>query len=187
MRIDDILRSARRHVPTLAAVVMTLLPACRQPPPPPVQPADFETPAAAEVLREVMQEAKDTQQAPQVGVIVLGPQLQDSTPEFRAQFTDSGLQWFSSENLTNVWVGPVARVIEKTTKLQPLQLQLFSVEKLADGAEEIVAAWAFEDKMVRRRYRATAQSGGGWSIQPLEIVEEKKGVPSPFAPPATEP
>mgnify|MGYP006157314425 CR=1 FL=1 len=38
---------------------------------------------------------------------------------------------------------------------------------------EVVAAWAFEDRMVRRRYLATPATGGSWSVQALEIVEQR--------------
>ncbi len=176
-----------RGLALLAAGLLALLPACRQPPPPPFQPTEYETPAATAVLRQVLGDAIAAGSAAQVGIIVLGPQLEDSTPAFREPFADTGLRWFSAKDMTNVWVGPVARVIEKSTKLQPLQLQLFSVESRPDGAQDIVAAWAFEDKMVRRRYLATpAATGEGWTVQPLEIVEEKKGAPTP-APAADQP
>ena len=36
-----------------------------------------------------------------------------------------------------------------------------------------VRAWAFEDRMVRRRYLATPATGGSWSVQALEIVEQR--------------
>lgn len=182
MRIDALLPVFRQRLAWMAALVFTLMAACRQPPPP-VDPAAFETPAAATVLRHVMQEARAAGNTAQVGVIVLGPRLEDSTPEFRAQFQDAGLQWFSTDNLTHVWVGTVARVIEKTTKLQPLQLQIYSVENRDDGAQEVIAAWAFEDKMVRRRYLATPQTDGGWHVEALEVVEEKKGKTPPFVQP----
>ena len=99
--------------------------------------------------------------------------MRDSTPAFRAKFPEAGLQWFSTQSLATVWVGPMARVVEKSTQLQPFQLQVFSVTPSPDGTQEIIAAWAFEDRMLRRRYRATPAPNGQWDVQPLDVIEQK--------------
>ena len=157
----------------LLAACLCLLTAisCRKPPEP-VNPAEFETPAAVAVLHQVLKDAGDAAAAAKVGVIMLGPRLEDVTPEFRGKFADTGHAWHAGKDMTQVWIGPVARIIEKESKLQPIQLQILSVEKTGDGVEEIVAGWAYEDRMLRRRYRAT-KNGDEWTIQPLEVIDQK--------------
>lgn len=144
---------------------------------PPFDPSPYETPSALAVLREVLREAREAQAISTVGVVMLGEKLNDSTPAFRAALKDTGIQWHPGADITQVWIGPIARVIEKTSKLQPIQLQVVSVSKRdaasSASAEEVVAAWAFEDRMVRRRYLATPATGGSWSVQALEIVEQR--------------
>lgn len=161
----------------LTAAWLVPLTACRRPSPPAFDAAPYETPASAAVLRQVLGEAKVAGAESKIGVIVLGKNLNDATPAFRQQFADTGIEWHPGTDMTQVWVGPIARVVEKKSKLQPVQLQVVSVAKRdpasAAGPEEVVAAWAFEDRMVRRRYLATAGTDGIWSIQLLETIDQK--------------
>ncbi|MFN0129363.1 MAG: hypothetical protein ACKV19_22075 [Verrucomicrobiales bacterium] len=147
---------------------------------PPFDSTPYETPAAAAVLRQVLAEAKAAQAESKVGIIVLGDRLHDASPAFRQHLADTGIEWHAGNEMTQVWIGPIARVVEKKSKLQPIQLQVASVTKRdpasATGPEEVVAAWAFEDRMARRRYLATADGQGGWTIQKLETLEEKPQV-----------
>lgn len=160
----------------LAALLVTLT-GCGRKSAPPFDATHYETPAAAAVLRHVLAEARATQADSKVGVIVLGERLNDASPGFRQQLSDAGIIWHPGTDMTQVWVGPIARVVEKTSKLQPLQLQVVSVTKrdpsAAGSAEEVVAAWAYEDRMVRRRYLATPGPAGIWSVQPLETIDQK--------------
>jgi len=157
--------------------LLLVLPACGRKQPPAFDPAPYETPAAAAVLRQVLEEARAAQADAQVGVIVLGERLHESTLAFRQQFSDTGITWHPGSDLTQVWVGTIARVIEKKSKLQPLQLQVVSVTRRDPAspvsAEEVVAAWAFEDRMVRRRYLASPGAAGAWTIQTLETIDQK--------------
>lgn len=159
------------------AILLLALNACGRRKEPAFDPAPYESPAAVAVLRHVLAEARAAQADSKVGIIVLGERLHDATPAFRQQFADTGITWHSGTDMTQVWVGPVARVIEKSTKLQPIQLQVTSVTSRNPGqtpsAHEVVAAWAYEDRMVRRRYLATPASNGTWTIQTLETIEQK--------------
>ena len=161
----------------LLAALLLVLTACGRKPAPAFDPAPYETASAAAVLRQVLSEARAAQADAKVGVIVLGDRLHESSPAFRAQFSDTGITWHPGSDLTQVWVGTIARVIEKKSKLQPLQLQVVSVTRRDPASlsspEEVVAAWAFEDRMVRRRYLATPGTDGTWSIQPLETIDQK--------------
>jgi hypothetical protein len=163
----------------MAATLLTLS-ACGRKPEPPFDPAPYQTPGAAAVLRHVLAEARAAQADSKVGIIVLGERLNDATPEFCRQFEDTGITWHRGADMTQVWVGPVARVIEKSSKLQPLQLQVVSATKRdpssASSPEEVVAAWAFEDRMARRRYLATPGADGAWTIQKLATLEQKPQV-----------
>ena len=161
----------------LLAIALLALTACGGRDEPAFDPAPYETPAAAAVLRQVLVEARAAQADSKVGIIVVGERMNDATAAFRQRFADTGITWHPGADMTQVWVGPVARVIEKTTKLQPIQLQVTSVTprdpaKTA-GAAEVVAAWAYEDRMLRRRYLATPAADGTWTIQTLETLEQK--------------
>jgi hypothetical protein len=161
----------------LVAGALLALSACGRKAAPPFDPAPYETPAAAAVLRQVLADARATQADSRVGVVVLGEQMNDATPSFRATLADTGIEWHPGTDMTQVWVGTIARVIEKKSKLQPIQLQVVSVTKRdpasATSAEEVVAAWAYEDRMARRRYLATPASGGAWTLQVLETLDQK--------------
>jgi len=165
---------------SIFAILLTALSACTRDAPPAFDPTPFETPAAAAVLRHLLAETKAAGVDARVGVIVLGDRLHDGTARFREQFADTGIAWHPGSEMTQVWVGPVARVIEKSSKLQPLQLQVASVTKRDPAnpasAEEVVAAWGFEDRMVRRRFLATPGHGAEWVIQTLETLEQKPQV-----------
>ena len=169
-----------RLFPTLFCLLtglLLMLTACGRRPAPVFDATPYETPAAAAVLRQVLAEARAAQADAKVGVIVLGERLNDATPAFRQQFTDTGITWHPGSDMTQVWVGAIARVIEKKSKLQPIQLQVVGVTKrdpaAGASAEEVVAAWAFEDRMVRRRYLATPAADGTWTIQTLETIDQK--------------
>ena len=157
--------------------LLLMLTACGRKPAPVFDATPYETPAAAAVLRQVLAEARAAQADSKVGVIVLGERLNDATPAFRQRFSDTGVAWHPGSDMTQVWVGTIPRVIEKKSKLQPIQLQVVSVTKRdpasATSAEEVVAAWAYEDRMVRRRYLATPGPDGAWTIQTLETIDQK--------------
>jgi len=161
---------------SLAASLLTLN-ACSRRAAPPFDPQPYESAAAAAVLRHVLAEARTAQADAKVGIIVVGERLNDASETFRQQLADPGITWHPGTHMTQVWVGPVARVIEKSSKLQPLQLQIHSVTQRdpanPNSPEEIVAAWAYEDRMVRRRYLATPADNGSWSIQTLETIDQK--------------
>jgi hypothetical protein len=163
----------RGHLFLLVAAGLLSGSGCQRKKEPPFDAADYETPAAEAVLHRLLKDEAEARKEAKVGVIVLGEQMRDSTPAFRAKFPEAGLQWFSSGSLATVWVGPVARVVEKSTQLQPFQLQIFSVSSRNDGAQEVIAAWAYEDRMVRRRYLATPTPGGQWDVKPLDVLEQK--------------
>lgn len=166
-----------RHAFLSLALACLAFPACGRKKAPPFDPAPYETPAVAATLRHVLNEAKEAGVAAKVGIIVFGGKMHDSTPAFRAQFADTGIDWHEGKDMTQVWVGPIARVIERKSKLQPVQLQVSGVELREPGQpggpQEITAAWAFEDRMMRRRYAATPGENGAWKIEPREIVEQK--------------
>jgi len=163
----------------LALLVGSLLTlaACGRKAVPPFDHAPYETAAAAAVLRQALAEARADGAESKVGVIVLGERMNDATPAFCGILADTGIAWHSGADMTQVWVGPVARIVEKKSKLQPIQLQVVSVMKRdpssAAGAEEVVAAWAYEDRMARRRYLATPAASGTWTLQTLETLEQK--------------
>jgi len=174
---------ARRSLFPLLTVVLLAGPllaltACQRKAEPPFDPRPYETPSARAVLRHLLAEAlEQTPDAPKVGVIVLGENLRDATPDFRSSLADTGIEWHPGSAMTQVWVGPIARIIEKNSKLQPIQLQVVSVTKRdpsePDSPEEVVAAWAYEDRMKRQKFLATPAASGSWSLQPLEILEER--------------
>jgi hypothetical protein len=155
------------------ALWSAVLGSCQPKVPEPLDRAVFETAASEAVLRKVLKEADTVFREAKVGAIFLGARLESASPEFLARFQDVGLRWFTASDMSQVWVGPKARVIEKSSKLQPLQLQVLSVELRFDGALEIVAAWAFEERMQRKRYLARVEGDGKWLVQPLEVIEEK--------------
>jgi hypothetical protein len=146
---------------------------CRRESVPPVDRGKLETASSEAVLRRVLADADEPAREAKIGIIVLGPRLEDSTPEFRSRLADLGIPWVSSLRMTQVWVGPVARVIDRETQLQPLQLQVAEVEARADGARETIAGWAYGDRMERRRYLAKPRPDGSWEIEPLELVDHK--------------
>lgn len=166
-----------RHAFLSWVLLCLTLPSCGKKNATPFDPTTYETPAVAATLHHVLTEAKAAGVEAKVGIIVLGARMHDTTPAFREHFGDTGITWHAGSDMTQVWVGPIARVIEKTSKLQPVQLQVSEVEwrdaTQPNGAQEIVAAWAFEDRMVRRRYVATPETTGSWKIEPREIVEQK--------------
>jgi hypothetical protein len=133
----------------------------------------FETPAAEAVLRRVAADAEAARSRARIGIIVLGERMEDASPAFREKFSDLGLPLVTSARMTEVWIGPVARVIDRETKFQPLQFQIMSVEPRSDGAHEVVAAWAFEDRMERRRYLAKPSADGHWTVEPLDVIARK--------------
>jgi hypothetical protein len=175
MNFREIRGSSFRFVGLFLLVAAGLLSGsgCQRKKEPPFAAADYETPAAEAVLHRLLKDEAEARKDAKVGVIVLGEQMKDSTPAFRERFPEAALQWFSTQSLATVWVGPIARVVEKSTQLQPFQLQVFSVTSSPDGTQEIIAAWAFEDRMLRRRYRATPAPNGHWNVQPLDVIEQK--------------
>jgi hypothetical protein len=165
--------ATRRLALAFAAFAALAIPACRREAEPPFDPADYETPAAEAVLRRLLEDTTEERKPAKVGVIVLGERMKDSTPAFRQKFPDTGLEWFSAASLTTVWVGPVPRVVERSTQLQPFQLQVSSVSRRDHGAVEVVAAWAYEERMMRRRFLVTEPAAGPPTVQPLEIIDQK--------------
>jgi hypothetical protein len=75
--------------------------------------------------------------------------------------------------MTQVWIGAEARVIDRETQLQPLQLQLREVDVRPDGSRETIAGWAFGNRMERRRYLSRPQADGSWRVEPLELIDRK--------------
>ncbi len=174
------MRNLSLPVVLMCAGLLVLAACGRKQPAAPFDPSPYETRAAAAVLRHVLAEAREAKAEAKVGVIVVGDRLHDSSEAFRGQFADTGIEWHPGSDMTQVWVGPIARVVEKKSKLQPLQLQVASVARRdpasATGPEEVVAAWAYEDRMARRRYLATPAADGAWTIQTLETLEVKPQV-----------
>ncbi|MGI8601622.1 MAG: hypothetical protein ACR2OZ_01350 [Verrucomicrobiales bacterium] len=156
---------------TLAALA-GLTVACHRKQPPPIDTSKFELPAVEAVVRRVFADAEPAGEA-KVGIIVFSERMKDSSQEFRGRLSDLGLPLVSSSRMTQVWVGPVARVVDRETNFQPLQLQITSVEPREDSVREIVAAWAFGDKMERRRYLARPSTDGKWTVEPLEVIASK--------------
>jgi hypothetical protein len=146
---------------------------CRRETAPPVDRAKIETASSEAVLRRVVADADESARKAGIGIIVLGPRLEDTTPEFRNRLADVGIPWVSSLRMTQVWVGQTARVIDRETKLQPLQLQIAAVEARPDGSQETIAGWAFGERMERRRYLARSRPDGTWEIERLELIDQK--------------
>ncbi len=143
-----------------------------------VAPADhaaLETPMGEAVARFLLTEADDARQRAKLAVIVVGEGMEDASAAFRARFADTGLTFVEGSSLTQVWVGPEARIVEKKSGLQPIQLQLTSATRRPDGGWEIIAAWAYGDRFVRKRYVASQPTGesGPWKIEALEVIAEK--------------
>lgn len=164
---------SRRRLLHTAAAAGGLLAACRRgEPPPPVDRPTLESEASAAVLRHLAQEAVSAAPRAELAIIVLGPAMEDASGQFRQRLSDLPLPLVSSERMTTYWVGPVARVMDRESQKQPLQLQIFSVEARPDGSREVVAAWAFEDRMRKKRF-LVRPAAGSWDIQPLETLAEK--------------
>ena len=143
-----------------------------------VAPADhamLESPMGEAVVRFMLTEADDVRQRAKLAVLVIGEGMEESSAAFRARFGDAGLNLVDGSTLTKVWVGPEARIVEKKSGLQPLQLQLTSATRRTDGGWEVIAAWAYGDRFVRKRYVASQPAGesGPWKIEPLELIAEK--------------
>jgi hypothetical protein len=157
---------------TVASLVFSSA-GCRRAEPERVDKSKLETPATEAVLRRVAADAEEALSRAKIGIIVLGEQLEDSSSGFREKFSNLGIPLVTSSRMTQVWVGPIARVVDRETKFQPLQFQITSVEPRADGPQEVIAAWAFEDRMERRRYLAKPDANGTWTVEPLEVIAKK--------------
>jgi hypothetical protein len=157
------------------ALIFFSLVACERPGTPGrADPSQFETEAGEAVLRQVMVDAAIVKDKTKIAILVLGERMDDSTPEFRARFASWGYKFITGSQMSKVWVGNHARVVEKESGLQPLQLQLSQVRRQGDGSEEFSAAWAYGEQMQRRRYVAKKDpSTAAWVVEAKEILEQK--------------
>jgi hypothetical protein len=100
--------------------------------------------------------------------------MDDCTPAFRARFENTGYQFIGGQQMSKVWVGNHARVVERSSGLQPLQLQLLPAKRQGDGSDEYAAAWAYGEQMTRRRYVAKKDPASQkWLVEAKEIMEQK--------------
>jgi hypothetical protein len=158
----------RRH---LLLLTTALLAACNPHRRPPVDPATLQTPAAEAVLRYVITTCPAKAQA-KFAVIGIGENLGQPRPDFVEKFKDvEGLEFLEHTRVVAGMAGGKSRRFDEKTEQPVLEVQISSITEPKNGVQEAVAAWAFKDDAVRKRYEVKAKEGGGFDIKELETIE----------------
>lgn len=147
-----------------------LLAACNPNRRPPVDPEPLQSPAAEAVLRHVIATCPVIKEA-ELAVIGIGDSLAQARPEFVERFKDvKGLEFLEHTRVVAGMAGGKSRRYDEKTDKPVLELQVSQVTGPKDGVQQIVAAWAFKDDAVRKRYEVTPKTGGGFDIKELETI-----------------
>ncbi len=147
-----------------------LLAACNPNRRPPVDPEALQSPAAEAVLRHVIATCPAIKEV-ELAVIGIGDTLAQARPDFVERFKDvSGLEFLDHIRVVAGVAGGKSRRYDEKTDKPVLELQISQMTGPKDSVQQAVAAWAFKDDAVRKRYEVTPKTGGGFEIKELEAI-----------------
>lgn len=139
-------------------------------------PRTVETDAGAAVFRQLMADCPYT--TPERPVcLTIGPGQTALSPAFKDRFADLKDRLLAHNQIAVTVLSGKARVQQKstTTTAGPLVLLLqVSEMKSTGGGYEAIAAWAFKDDLMRRKYLVTPEADGKFKVTAGDIIEEKK-------------
>lgn len=139
---------------------------------PPIDPGPLQTPAAEAVLRHVLATCPVKAEA-KMAVIGIGEALAEARPDFVEKFKDvPGLEFLPHIRVVAGMAGGKSRRYDEKTELPVLELQMGEITAPdKDGVQKAVAAWAFKDDAVRKRYEVKPKADGGFEVKELENIE----------------
>ena len=139
-------------------------------------PRTVETEAGAAVVRQLIDDCP-YKAADRPMCLTLGPAQLAVSPAFKEKFPEFKDRLLAHNQVAVTVLGDKARVQQKSTGLVagPLVLLLqISEMNSASGGYEAIAAWAFKDDLMRRKYIVTAQPDGSFKATAGDILEQKK-------------
>ncbi len=139
-------------------------------------PRTVETDAGAAVVRQLIEDCPHKADD-RVMCLTIGPAQTAISPAFKEKFPQFKDRLLPHNQVAVTVLGDKARVQQKSTGLVagPLVLLLqVSEMNSVGGGYEAIAAWAYKDDMMRRKYTVTPQSDGSFKATAGDVLEEKK-------------
>lgn len=138
-------------------------------------PRTVETDAGAALFRHLMKECPLVNDTTKV-CLTIGAEQAAPSNEFLTRFADMKDRLLKHNQITVISLNGKSRVIERSDTMVTgnlaLLLQITEMNS-ASGGYQAVAAWAFKDDMMRRKYTVTPTEGGAFTITPGDIIEQK--------------
>lgn len=138
-------------------------------------PRTVETDAGAALVRQLIADCphhSDTRKM----CLTLGPDQAPASEAFLGRFPDLKPRFLKHNQVTVLSLNGKTRVLEKSTGMTTGDLVLLmqvSDMVSAGGKFQAVAAWAYKDDMMRRKYTITPEADGKFKVEAGEIIEQK--------------
>ncbi len=137
----------------------------------------FEGPEGEAVVRHLIahQPVIDPE-VPKNYCVVAGPKLHSVSMEFVRRMSDIKVRFVSGEVLT--MRDPDKTIIDPSSGLPPVTLQITEIKRASDGGFDVVAGWAWK-KIFERRHYKLVKKGTGYDVVEGERIEGNYVPPSP--------
>lgn len=149
--------------------LLLILTACDSGEPGRLSVGDFENDEGEAVVRHLIAHLPPLDpNVPKVYCVVKGPRLMAAHQPFVSRMDDLKLKFVSGESLTVT--DPDKSIVDPTTGLSPITLQLLEMQRKGTHGTEVTAGWAYKKTWERHHYRVT-HVGSGYEVEDLGRLE----------------